>query len=56
MPVPLITVITPTYGRKDMFKQALGSLLMQNSPNLEITVSYNASTDDIGHTRLREIL
>ncbi|MEI0489869.1 glycosyltransferase family 2 protein [Brachyspira pulli] len=42
---PLISVIIPTYNRKNMLKEALDSVLKQDYENIEIIVSDNASTD-----------
>lgn len=44
-PLGLVSVIIPTYNRKDMLKQALDSLLMQDYSYMEIIVSDNASSD-----------
>lgn len=43
---PLVSVIIPTYNRKDMLKIAIDSVLKQDYKNIEIIVSDNASTDD----------
>lgn len=42
---PLLSVIIPTYNRKDMLKEALDSVLQQDYDNMQIIVSDNASTD-----------
>lgn len=41
----LLTIAIPTYNRKGLLKRALESILEQNSPEIEILVSDNASTD-----------
>ena len=43
---PLVSVIIPTYNRKDMLKIAIDSVLKQDYKNIELIVSDNASTDD----------
>ena len=43
--LPLVSVIIPTYNRKDMLKIAIDSVLKQDYKNIEIMVSDNASTD-----------
>lgn len=42
---PLLSVIIPTYNRKDMLKEAVDSVLQQDYDNMQIIVSDNASTD-----------
>lgn len=43
--LPKVSVIIPTYNRKNMLKEALESVLAQDYPNIEIIVADNASTD-----------
>ena len=43
---PLVSVLIPTYNRKEMLKRALDSVLQQTYKNIEIYVSDNASTDN----------
>lgn len=42
---PLISVIIPTYNRKEMLQEAIESVLMQTYENLEIMVVDDCSTD-----------
>lgn len=42
---PLVSVLIPTYNRKDLLKRALDSVLKQTYKNIEIYVTDNASTD-----------
>jgi glycosyltransferase involved in cell wall biosynthesis len=42
---PLVTIGLPVFNGEAMIKRALGSLIDQNYPNLEIIISDNASTD-----------
>lgn len=42
---PLISVLIPTYNRKELLKRALDSVLKQTYKNIEIYVSDNASAD-----------
>lgn len=43
---PLVTVIIPTYERRDYFKQALDSVLSQDYKNLDIFITDNSNSDD----------
>jgi glycosyltransferase involved in cell wall biosynthesis len=43
---PAVTVVIPTYNRRDLLQASLQSVLWQSSPDVEIIVSDNASTDD----------
>ncbi|MGL4563591.1 MAG: glycosyltransferase family 2 protein [Brevinema sp.] len=45
MHYPLVSVIIPTYNRKDMLVEALDSVLAQDYPNMEIIIADNASID-----------
>lgn len=40
-----VSVVIPTYNRKDLLKRALDSVLKQDYQNLEIIITDNASTD-----------
>lgn len=42
---PLVTIIIPTYNRKDRLIKALNSVLKQDYENIELIVSDNASED-----------
>ncbi|MEI0557263.1 glycosyltransferase family 2 protein [Brachyspira intermedia] len=42
---PLVSVLIPTYNRKELLKKAINSVLNQTYKNVEIYVSDNASTD-----------
>lgn len=42
---PLVSVLIPTYNRKDLLKRALDSVIKQTYQNIEIYVTDNASTD-----------
>lgn len=42
---PLVSVLIPTYNRKDLLKRALDSVIKQTYKNIEIYVTDNASTD-----------
>lgn len=42
---PLVSVLIPTYNRKDLLKRALESVLKQTYKNIEIYITDNASTD-----------
>lgn len=44
--LPLVSVIIPTYNRRDMLKIAIDSVLKQDYENIEIIVSDNNSTCD----------
>lgn len=43
---PLISVIIPTYNRKDMLLRAVESVLMQKYSNIEIIIINDCSTDE----------
>src|SRR5258708_3021452 len=43
---PLVSVLVPTFNRRQLLERALGSVLTQSYRNLEIIVSYNHSTDE----------
>ena len=43
--VPLVSVVVPTYNRRDVIAVALESVLSQDWPNLEIVVLDDGSTD-----------
>ncbi len=43
---PLVSIGVPTCDRAPLLERALGSLVSQDYPNLEIVVSDNASTDE----------
>jgi glycosyltransferase involved in cell wall biosynthesis len=45
-PLPLVSVITPTYNRSEYLKQAIASALAQTYQNIEIIVSDNGSPTD----------
>ena len=60
IPLPLISVIIPTYNRPDYLRAAIESACQQTYPNLEIIVSDDASqqnpqaiVDSFGDSRLR---
>ncbi|MGL4367558.1 MAG: glycosyltransferase family 2 protein [Brevinemataceae bacterium] len=42
---PILSIIIPTYNRKNMLKRAINSVLSQDYPYIEVIVSDNASTD-----------
>lgn len=42
---PLVSVLIPTYNRKELLKRALDSVIKQTYQNIEIYVTDNASTD-----------
>lgn len=42
---PLASIGLPTYNRVDQLRHAVGSVLAQDYPNIELVVSDNASTD-----------
>lgn len=42
---PLVSVLIPTYNRKQLLKRALDSVLKQTYKNIEIYITDNASTD-----------
>ena len=42
---PLVSIIIPTYNRKELLKRAIESALKQDYENIEIIISDNASTD-----------
>jgi len=59
-PLPLVSVIVPTYNWSGVLRHAVRSALAQSYPNLEVTVVGDACTDDseevvaaIGDPRLR---
>ncbi len=43
---PLVSVLVPTFNRRNLLERALGSILMQSYRQLEVVVSDNHSTDD----------
>jgi glycosyltransferase involved in cell wall biosynthesis len=43
--MPKVSIVIPTYNRKEMLKDAVESAMAQDYPNLEIIVTDNASTD-----------
>ena len=52
---PLVSVLMPTFNRSGMLRRALGSVLTQSYPKLEILVSDNHSTDDT-HATIAEFV
>lgn len=42
---PLVSVIIPTFNRKDMLKRAVDCVLKQDYPNIEVIISDNCSDD-----------
>jgi glycosyltransferase involved in cell wall biosynthesis len=42
---PLVSVIIPTFNRKDMLKRAVDCALKQDYPNIEVIISDNCSDD-----------
>ena len=44
--LPLVSVLIPTYNRRDLFSLALKSVLEQDYPNLEIIVSDDGTNDE----------
>ncbi len=62
VPAPLISVVLPTHNRAHLLGRAVGSVLAQDYPKLEVIVVDDASSDDteqvvgaIGDTRVRYI-
>lgn len=43
--MPLVSVLIPTYNRKELLRRAIESVRLQDYQNIEIYVSDNASTD-----------
>lgn len=43
--MPLVTVGIPTYNREQLIERAVGSVLAQDYPNIEVIISDNCSTD-----------
>jgi glycosyltransferase involved in cell wall biosynthesis len=43
---PTVSVVIPTYNRQNLIKQAIGSVLQQTFPNLELIVIDDASQDN----------
>ena len=43
--IPLVSILIPTYNRKELLKRALDSVLKQTYKNIEIYVTDNASSD-----------
>lgn len=43
--LPLVSIIIPTYNRRDMLKRSIDQVLKQDYPNIEVIVSDNCSTD-----------
>lgn len=43
--LPLVSVIIPTFNRKDMLKRAVDCALKQDYPNIEVIISDNCSDD-----------
>ncbi|HEV2968615.1 MAG TPA: glycosyltransferase family 2 protein [Pirellulales bacterium] len=52
---PLVSVLIPTYNRSQMLRRALGSVLTQSYPKLEVLVSDNHSTDNT-HATIAEFV
>lgn len=42
---PLVSVIIPTFNRKEMLKRAIDQVLKQDYPNIEVIISDNCSDD-----------
>lgn len=51
--IPKVSIVIPTYNRKNMLAEALNSALDQDYPNLEIIVTDNASTDGTQELMIR---
>ena len=47
---PLVSVVIPTFNRRDQVLQALESIANQSYPHLETIVADDASTDDTSDT------
>jgi len=43
--LPLVSIIIPTFNRRDMLKRAIDQVLKQDYPNIEIIVTDNCSED-----------
>jgi len=43
---PLVSVVIPTYNRADLLPKAIGSVLSQSYPKIEVVIADDASTDD----------
>lgn len=43
--LPLVSIIIPTFNRKDMLKRAIDQVLKQDYPNIEVIVTDNCSED-----------
>ncbi|MGR5989353.1 glycosyltransferase family 2 protein [Bacillus paranthracis] len=46
MPLPLVSVLIPTYNRPNYFKIALDSVLAQEYPNIEIIITDDSTNDE----------
>ena len=46
--LPLVTVIIPTFNRKEIVKEAITSVLDQDYPKIEVLVVDDGSTDGTG--------
>ena len=47
MSVPLVSIIIPVYNRPTLVAEAMDSALAQTSPDWELTVVNDGSTDNI---------
>jgi GalNAc5-diNAcBac-PP-undecaprenol beta-1,3-glucosyltransferase len=43
---PKLSIVVPTYNRRDYLKECLDSIINQNYPNIEIIITDDNSTDD----------
>ena len=43
--LPLVSVLIPTYNRKELLRRAIDSVRLQDYKNIEIYITDNASTD-----------
>lgn len=43
--LPLVSIIIPTYNRKDMLRRAIDQALKQDYPNIEVIITDNCSSD-----------